>query len=140
MTADDLIEEMEGRGVNLRRMGDQLNVDAPRGVVTDTLRQDLQVHKEEILSLLRQRRMEKADRLIRDRGYLAVENWPSDGEIVLFVRDESVIIPVRWHGRITYTLAELAEIRGLDQGSVRRLHEIKQIFGGVIVDPDATSG
>ncbi len=52
MSAASLLDELRRRGVRLEAAGDRLRVNAPKGVVTERLRQRLAAHKEEILLLL----------------------------------------------------------------------------------------
>ena len=52
MNAGLLLADLLARGVRLVATGDRLIVDAPKGVVTDELRQLLTAHKLELLALL----------------------------------------------------------------------------------------
>src|SRR5712692_10140828 len=58
MNVTELLSEMAREGVQLSVEGDQLNVRAPKGVLTSTLASRLTQHKTEILSLLRQREID----------------------------------------------------------------------------------
>lgn len=53
MTAIKLIADLRARGVVLRARGDVLHIDAPRGVLTDDLCEELRVYKPEILAMVR---------------------------------------------------------------------------------------
>jgi len=55
MNVTELLSQMAREGVQLSVEGDQLNVRAPKGVLTSTLTSHLTQYKTEILSLLRQR-------------------------------------------------------------------------------------
>src|SRR5215210_4040649 len=52
MNASLLLEDLQGRGITLAANGDRLIIDAPKGALTDELRQVLAAHKLEILALL----------------------------------------------------------------------------------------
>ena len=52
MTALDLIASLRDRGVNLTARGDRLRIDAPKGVLTDTLRATLRDRKADVLEAL----------------------------------------------------------------------------------------
>ena len=52
MSAGLLLADLLARGVRLTAAGERLVVDAPKGVVTDDLRQLITIHKLELLSLL----------------------------------------------------------------------------------------
>lgn len=134
MNVAALLKEFDDLGILVSPNGDRLQVDAPCGVVNDRLRHELKIHKPDILSFLRRAEAEKALDLIRERGYVPVKSGSLDGQIVLFVRDEPAQIPDRWDGTITYTLSELENLRGCDIDTLRRVHEIKQIFGGRVAD------
>jgi len=54
MTATVLLGELRSKGVWLSVEDDQLVVDAPRGLLTDDLRQAIRQHKPALLALLRQ--------------------------------------------------------------------------------------
>ena len=52
MNASQLLADLQRRGVRLAATGDRLSVDAPKGALTDELRQLLAAHKLELLALL----------------------------------------------------------------------------------------
>jgi len=55
MTIEDLIAELQNRGVILKVNGDRLLVDAPAGVLSPEIRDSLRVQKSMIVDLLRSR-------------------------------------------------------------------------------------
>ena len=55
MTAAELLSVARTRGIVLRRVGETLTVRAPAGVVTPELREQLALHKGELLALLEAR-------------------------------------------------------------------------------------
>lgn len=52
MNAHQLFADLTHRGVKLTASGDRLSVDAPKGTMTDELRQLLLAHKAELLAML----------------------------------------------------------------------------------------
>ncbi len=52
MIAQELLSELVRKGVNLEVVGNELRIDAPKGVLTAELRQSLIEHKQAILTLL----------------------------------------------------------------------------------------
>lgn len=65
MTATMLLDELRTNGVHLTVKGEHLAVDAPKGVLTDDLRQAIRQHKAALLTLL-------TPRLPRHRGGMPV--------------------------------------------------------------------
>ena len=54
MTATALLDELRTRGVHLTIEGEHVAVDAPKGALTDALRQAIRAHKPDLLRLLAQ--------------------------------------------------------------------------------------
>jgi hypothetical protein len=69
------------------------------------------------------------------RGYAVVASGVID-DIVVFVRDESVVVPPKWASKVTYTLDELALMVGSSPEAVKQIHDVKRIFGGKVVPTD----
>lgn len=55
MTSEALLAELEQLNVKISLAGDKLHVDAPAGVLTPELKQELAKHKPELMALLRPR-------------------------------------------------------------------------------------
>ena len=54
MTAQDLLSQLREKGVVLKTSdGDRLVIDAPKGTITDELRDALKAHKSELLQILK---------------------------------------------------------------------------------------
>lgn len=53
MTPSELLAELERRGIILRPEGDAIHYTAPKGAMTDELREAIRRHKPEIIALLR---------------------------------------------------------------------------------------
>ena len=87
MTAQALLKELRGLGVELAVEEDRLTIDAPAGAITEDLRNALVDNKPRLLKLLtwEQRKLEKADRrglvIRRSRGpgYISLHD-PTTGE------------------------------------------------------------
>ena len=87
MTAQSLLTELRGLGVELAVEENRLNVDAPNGTITEDLRSALVDNKPRLLKLLtwEQRKLEAADRrgLVirrsREPGYISLHD-PLTGE------------------------------------------------------------
>ena len=54
MTATALLAALRTKGVHLTIAGEHVAVDAPKGVLTDDVRQTIRQHKQELLALLSQ--------------------------------------------------------------------------------------
>src|ERR671933_131642 len=52
MTATALLDELRTKGVHLTIDGEHLASDAPKGILTDALRQAIRQYKQELLALL----------------------------------------------------------------------------------------
>jgi len=52
MNANLLLDKLKRRGIALAANGDRLTIEAPKGALTDELRQALMDHKPELLGLL----------------------------------------------------------------------------------------
>ena len=54
MTAQNLLSQLREKGVELKTSdGDRLVIDAPKGTITDELRDALKTHKSELLQILK---------------------------------------------------------------------------------------
>ena len=138
MSMQALLRELDERGVILKRVGNRLTVDAPKGTITDSLRRELAACKSNIIAMLRRENAERAAKLIQEREYVPIRSGTLGGEIVLFIRDESVEIPERWRDAVTYTLDELAEIRQAGRDALPSIHDVKHVFRGRIQTAAAT--
>ncbi len=52
MTTLEILTDIERAGVNITAVNDQLRCEAPKGCLTDNLREQLRTHKAELLALL----------------------------------------------------------------------------------------
>ncbi|MCE5314030.1 MAG: hypothetical protein ABFD49_07145 [Armatimonadota bacterium] len=69
------------------------------------------------------------------RGYAAIKSNVLD-DIVIFVSDDSVVIPDRWSDKVRFTVDELNLMTGSSPEAVKQIHEVKRKFGGKLVSPE----
>lgn len=77
--------------------------------------------------------------LLDTRGYAGVRSSIIE-DIVVFVRDDSVVVPAKWSGKVAFTMDELSLLIGSAPEAVKQIHEVKRVFGGKVVptdEPDA---
>jgi len=77
----------------------------------------------------------KLNHALTTRGY-AVIHSKVVGDHVVFVRDDSVVVPDKWAGKVRFTVEELSLMRGSVPEVVKQIHEVKRIFGGKVVPKD----
>ncbi len=81
---------------------------------------------------------EQADRLqhlLDTRGYAGIRSSIIE-DIVVFVRDDSVVVPAKWSGKVIFTMDELSLMIGSSPEAVKQIHEVKRVFGGKVVPTD----
>lgn len=137
MTIRPLVKALEKRGTKFEAEGGRLRVRGPREVLDGRLAAIIARRKPEILALLASRERQpdyaaeaaRAAELLRRRGWVAV--W-SDvlGEVVVWLRDQTVAVPAELAGAARYTLAELAALTeppAPGPEELRRLHRAKRV-------------
>jgi len=74
----------------------------------------------------------RLEHALATRGYAGIR---SDiiGDIVVFVRDDSVAVPAKWTGKVCFTMDELTLMIGSSPEAVKQIHEVKRVFGGKVV-------
>lgn len=78
---------------------------------------------------------EQSNRLehaLSTRGYAGISS-AIIGDIVIFVRDDSVCVPAKWSGKVRFTMDELSLMIGSSPEAVKQIHEVKRVFGGTVV-------
>lgn len=70
--------------------------------------------------------------LLDTQGYAGIRSSIID-DIVVFVRDDSVVVPSKWSSKVTFTMDELALMIGSSPEAVKQIHEVKRVFGGKVV-------
>lgn len=73
--------------------------------------------------------------LLDTQGYAGIRSGIID-DIVVFVRDDSVVVPPKWSGKVTFTMDELSLMIGSAPEAVKQIHEVKRVFGGKVVPTD----
>jgi hypothetical protein len=71
--------------------------------------------------------------LMREHGFAELSVSMFGGEIIITVRDESVMIPEEHRKKINYTLAELHELRFAGRKQIQMVHRTKKLFGGRVM-------
>lgn len=122
------VEEYEALVKSLAAAG----ADMPRcrhcGELIFTAWQRSDKYCEHCIRPLHQRKLEA---LITEHGWAAIEARVLGGEVVIILKDESVK-PEGYEGHVTYTLAELRDIRMSSAEMIRMVHRAKKHFGGRI--------
>ena len=57
-------------------------------------------------------------------------------DIVVFVRDDSVVVPTKWSDKVIFTMDELTLMVGSSPEAVKQIHEVKRVFDGKVVPTD----
>ncbi len=73
--------------------------------------------------------------LLDTQGYAGIRSSIIE-DIVVFVRDDSVVVPAKWSGKVTFTMDELSLMIGSAPEAVSQIHEVKRVFGGKVVPTD----
>ena len=142
MSAEQLLNELVQRGVVLTADGETLIFKAPRGVLTDDLRQQIVACKPELLPILRQckagstapvdnpadltlAQFARSGKVLRVRSRLLGEDvwWVSDGNLKRAVADPTLVV---------YTAGELRHLVNISPRDLINLHRIKKTFHGNI--------
>jgi len=78
---------------------------------------------------------EQAQRLeysLATRGYAGIRSSFIE-DIVVFVRDDSVVVPDKWADKVRFTTDELSLMIGSLPEAVKQIYEVKRVFGGKVV-------
>ena len=73
--------------------------------------------------------------LLDTQGYAGIQSSIVE-DVVVFVRDDSVVVPAKWSGKVRFTMDELSLMIGSAPEAVRQIHEVKRVFGGKVVPTD----
>lgn len=76
----------------------------------------------------------KLEHSLATRGYAGIRSSIIE-DIVVFVRDDSVVVPDKWAGKVRFTMDELALMIGSSPEAVKQIYEVKRVFGGKVVPP-----
>ena len=72
------------------------------------------------------------DHALATRGYAGIRS-AIIGDIVVFVRGDSVAVPAKWTGKVIFTMDELTLMIGSSPEALKQIHEVKRVFGGKVV-------
>ncbi len=81
---------------------------------------------------IRHRRLQH---LLDTQGYAGIRSSVIE-DIVVFVRDDSVVVPAKWSGKVIFTMDELSLMISSSPEAVKQIHEVKRVFGGKVVPTD----
>ena len=146
MNAQRLLVQLEHAGVILAPRGDRLHVDAPKGVITEEVRQQMVEHKPELMRLLRDAPEESEPRTESERvAGMKLDDFARAGLIVqvrsqilgadvLFVSDNVPEAKLRDRSEVVYRAHELKKLARVppDPMGLRTVHMVKEIYGGTI--------
>ena len=150
MNASDLRARLDELDIQVEVVGDRLRF-RPARKVDDQLRAELQTHKAELLGLLKGQSLceslpggavsAQRSLLAEDVCKMRLSEFASAGlvvtvysevlgETIVFASDNAVVDP--GERRPVYQAAELLEVLDLDPEGLRRVHQVKKIFGGTL--------
>jgi hypothetical protein len=73
--------------------------------------------------------------LLDTQGYAGIRSSVIE-DVVVYVRDDSVVVPARWSSKVIFTMDELSLMIGSTPEAVKQIHEVKRVFGGKVVPTD----
>jgi len=73
--------------------------------------------------------------LLGTQGYAGIKS-PIIDDVIVFVRDDSIIAPTKWQDKVRFTMDELILMIGSSPDAAKQIYDIKQIFGGTVVPHD----
>lgn len=136
MTPKALLTELERLDIKMSLDGDKLRLEAPVGVLTEELKEQIRQQKPALTALLERQaenEVKEAVRLLRERGWVVIDSRVL-GDRIVWYRNENVVIPTKWKDAVTYTLRELKELTKLHDGKgLKQVHEAKRVLKGRIV-------
>ena len=145
MTASSLLADLDTQGIRLYPEGEQLRVDAPKGLLTPELRQALTKNKADLLKALQERQgqdwggrslehvMVMSADAFREAGIAVTIQSFLLGETVVLASCEAMARQIRSESMAAYLPDEIPLLDGLDPDTIRRLHIAKKIMGGTIL-------
>lgn len=74
----------------------------------------------------------KLEHSLATRGYAGIRSSIIE-DIVVFVRDDSVVVPGKWADKVRFTMNELKLMIGSSPEAVKQIYEVKRVFGGMVV-------
>jgi len=142
MTPEALLTKLQELDVDISLDGDSLRLEAPVGVLTEELKEQVRQHKRALMALLEkqaEKETKEAVKLLRERGWVVIDSRVL-GDRIVWCRNKNVVIPTKWKDAVTYTLGELKELTKLHDGKgLKQVHEAKRILKGRIVSVEGDS-
>lgn len=77
----------------------------------------------------------KLRHMLSAQGYAGIKS-PIVDDLVVLVRDDAIAVPTRWADKVRFTMDELQLMVGSSLEAVKQIYDIKQIFGGHVVQDD----
>jgi len=77
----------------------------------------------------------RLEHALATRGYAGIRSSIIE-DIVVFVREDSVVVPAKWADKVKFTMDELKLMIGSSPEAVKQIHEVKRVFGGKVVPAD----
>lgn len=77
----------------------------------------------------------RLERTLAIRGYAGIRSSFIE-DIVIFVRDDSVVVPDKWADKVRFTMDELKLMIGSSPEAVKQIYDVKRVFGGKVVPAD----
>ncbi|MCX6343467.1 MAG: hypothetical protein NT018_00160 [Armatimonadetes bacterium] len=74
----------------------------------------------------------KLMQMLATSGYAIIKSGVIN-DVIIFVRDETIVVPDQWARKVRYTMDELTLMIGSAPEAVKQLHDVKRIFGGTVV-------
>lgn len=74
----------------------------------------------------------KLEHSLATRGYAGIRSSIIE-DIVVFVRDDSVVVPDKWTDKVRFTIDELRLMIGSSPEAVKQIYEVKKVFGAKVV-------
>ncbi|MEN6358255.1 MAG: hypothetical protein ABFD83_14375 [Armatimonadota bacterium] len=75
---------------------------------------------------------QKLEYVLATRGYACIKSSIVE-DIVVFVRDDSVVVPDKWTDKVRFMMDELSLMIGSSSEAVKQIYEVKHVFGGKVV-------
>jgi len=77
----------------------------------------------------------RLDYYLTTRGWAAIQSAIA-GDTIIIARDELVVVPDQWSQNVCFTLDEVKMMLGSEPEAIKRIWEIKKMFGGEVVPAD----
>jgi len=133
---EELIDYIEhAGGFLILEEGGGLLADLPREILTDTLRTELQEHKEEIVDALVRREAEETFRRLNAYGYVCWGCHALPGKPIVIIQDKRSLdgLPPELQGQPVFTVAEVEKLAAAGAEGFRVAYQVKASMPGAKV-------